>query len=223
MVSFLIKDCYFTIGNLLFRQCVGIPMGIDPAPFLANLYLYKYESDFISDLIKNDKVRAYRYKHSVRFIDDECNLNDGGEFNRSYQDIYPQVLQLKCEHTGSHANFLDLDITIVDGIFEYKLYDKRDDYPFFIIRMPDLRGNIPSYIFYGSILSEVVRIARCTLKYIDFVPKISDLFSRMKNQGAYMKKLISQMKKVMQRHPLAFESFNMANEIMINNIVNNNN
>ena len=223
MVSFLIKECYFTIGNLLFRQCVGIPMGIDPAPFWANLYLYKYESDFISDLIKNDKVKAYRYKHSVRFIDDECNLNDGGEFNRSYQDIYPQVLQLKCEHTGSHANFLDLDITIVDGVFEYKLYDKRDDYPFFIIRMPDLRGNIPSYIFYGSILSEVVRIARCTLKYIDFVPKISDLFSRMKNQGAYMKKLICQMKKAMQRHPLAFESFNMANEIMISNIINYNN
>ena len=133
------------------------------------------------------------------------------------------MLQLKCEHTGSHANFLDLDITIVDGVFEYKLYDKRDDYPFFIIRMPDLRGNIPSYIFYGSILSEVVRIARCTLKYIDFVPKISDLFSRMKNQGAYMKKLICQMKKAMQRHPLAFESFNMANEIMISNIINYNN
>ena len=43
----LIKDCYFTIGNLLFLQAIGIPMGIDPAPFWANLYLHHYEALYI--------------------------------------------------------------------------------------------------------------------------------------------------------------------------------
>ena len=52
------------------------------------------------------------------------NLNDHGEFSRSYQEIYPQELQLKCEHQGTHATFLDLDISIVDGVFVYKLFDK---------------------------------------------------------------------------------------------------
>ena len=51
-------------------------------------------------------------------------------------------LQLKCKHHGLHATFLDQDITVVDGIYEYKLYDKRDNYPFFIVRMPDLSGKI---------------------------------------------------------------------------------
>ena len=67
-------------------------MGIDPAPFWANLYLYKYESDFITQLMKSDKVRARKYLHATRFIDDECNLNDYGEFGSSYHLIYPEEL-----------------------------------------------------------------------------------------------------------------------------------
>ena len=32
-INFLIKNCFFTIGNMIFKQDIGIPMGIDPAPF----------------------------------------------------------------------------------------------------------------------------------------------------------------------------------------------
>ena len=32
-MSFLITKCYITIGNLVFKQEIGIPMGIDPAPY----------------------------------------------------------------------------------------------------------------------------------------------------------------------------------------------
>ena len=33
MIHHLISETYFTVGNTLFRQSIGIPMGIDPAPF----------------------------------------------------------------------------------------------------------------------------------------------------------------------------------------------
>ena len=39
-LNHLITNCYFTVGNIVMRQKIGIPMGIDPAPFWANLYLY---------------------------------------------------------------------------------------------------------------------------------------------------------------------------------------
>ena len=148
-------------------------MGIDPAPFWANLHLYSYECDFITSLISSDKARAIRYLLAARFIDDECNLNDGGEFGRSFHEIYPKELELKCDHSGSHATFLDLEITIVDGIFVFKLFDKRDNFPFFIVRMPDLSGNIPSHVFYGSVMSEF--FANCSLYFIQryiFWPEI---------------------------------------------------
>ena len=51
-VKHLIKNCFFTVGNTVLRQAIGIPMGIDPAPFWANLYLYTYEEDFITNLVK---------------------------------------------------------------------------------------------------------------------------------------------------------------------------
>ena len=47
-ISHLIENCYFTVGNKVLKQTIGIPMGIDPAPFWANLFLYTYEEDYIS-------------------------------------------------------------------------------------------------------------------------------------------------------------------------------
>ena len=64
-------------------------MGIDPAPFWANLHLYSYECAFMTNLMKTDKGRAMKFRYATRFIDDECNLNDGGEFGRSFPEIYP--------------------------------------------------------------------------------------------------------------------------------------
>ena len=214
LTSHLIKETYFQVGNLLFKQCIGIPMGIDPAPFWANLHLYTYEDAFIFRLIKSDKGRAIKFRHSTRFIDDECNLNDNGEFGKSYREIYPNNLELKCEHEGSHATFLDLDITILDGCFIYKLFDKRDNFPFFIVRMPDLSGNIPSYVFYGSVMSEFLRIARSTLLYRDFLPVAVNLYKRMLNQGGTEAALLNQIKRALNRHPSAFKFRKSASQIV---------
>ena len=41
-ISYLLDNCFFTFGKLLFRQIIGIPMGSDPAPFMANLFLLIY-------------------------------------------------------------------------------------------------------------------------------------------------------------------------------------
>ena len=207
LVKHLIKETYFQIGNLLFKQCIGIPMGIDPAPFWANLHLYTYEYKFIKSLMSLDKPRAMRFKFATRFIDDECNLNDGGEFGRSFSSIYPAELELKCEHQGTHATFLDLDINISDGIFVYKLFDKRDDFPFFIVRMPDRSGNIPNHVFYGSTMSEFLRIARCTLQYKDFLLSAIALFNRMINQGGSKIVILKQISKAVMRHPIPFKKF----------------
>lgn len=75
-------------------------------------------------------------RHCFRFIDDACCVNDSDEFEKSHHDIYPASLQLKCEHKGDHATFLELDVSVVDGKFVYKLYGKRDAFPFTIVRMP---------------------------------------------------------------------------------------
>ena len=80
--------------------------------------------------------------------------------------------------------------------------------------MPDLSGNIPSYVFYGSVMSEFLRIARCTLLYSDFLPSIISLFKRMINQGESETKLLLQIKKAFDRHPSSFNFNKTCKEII---------
>ena len=217
-ITHLITQCYFTIGNCVLLQTIGIPMGIDPAPFWANLHLHKYEGDFINKLIHSDKLRARKYHGAYRFIDDQCCINDSGDFGKSFREIYPPELELKVENQGNHATFLDLDITIVDGLFVYKLFDKRDAFPFFIVRMPNIKSNIPAYIFYGTFLSEILRIARCTLNYVDFLNRASLLYKRMVTQGGSEDKLAVQIRKANIKHPSAFLKYKINNNKMITDI-----
>ena len=43
MLEYLIDNIYIVVGNRVFQQHIGIPMGTDCAPLLANLYLFYYE------------------------------------------------------------------------------------------------------------------------------------------------------------------------------------
>ena len=208
-IRHLIRECYFTVGDGIFIQTIGIPMGIDPAPFWANLYLYKFENSFMESLRRSDFAKSRKFHGCARFIDDLVCLNDGGEFKDSYEEIYPNELELKCEHheRENHATFLDLDIKISEGEFIYKLFDKRDEFSFSVVRMPFIDSNIPAYIFYGTILSEIVRIARSTLLLDDLIPRLIALFKRMLTQGADMWKMIRQCKKAMEKHEFSFRKF----------------
>ena len=44
MLEFLIDNIFVSFGGTLFQQVVGIPMGTNCAPLLADLFLYSYES-----------------------------------------------------------------------------------------------------------------------------------------------------------------------------------
>ena len=61
---------YFTVGNVLLLQTVEISMGIYPAPFWANFYLYNYESKYIVSLTRT--ITGRRFHSTFRFIDDLC-------------------------------------------------------------------------------------------------------------------------------------------------------
>ena len=58
--------------------------------------------------------------------------------------IYPTELQLnKANSTDTEAPFLDLNLSITNGIVSSKIYDKRDDFNFEIVNFPFLDGDVP--------------------------------------------------------------------------------
>ena len=136
-LKFLLDNCFFTIGDKVLKHVIGIPMGGDPAPFWANLFLFYYEHKWIKRMRKTNNLLAIKLTHTFRFIDDLLAINDGGMFENHYKEIYPQELELKKENLSlMSCTFLDLKIDIKNNSFATSLYDKRDDYNFKIVRLP---------------------------------------------------------------------------------------
>ena len=53
LVNFLLDNIFIRFGNKVYRQVVGIPMGTNCAPLIADLFLYCYESQFMAKLNKD--------------------------------------------------------------------------------------------------------------------------------------------------------------------------
>ena len=49
------KNIYVQFDGMVYQQIVGIPMGTNCAPLIADLFLYCYERDFMSDLQKSKR------------------------------------------------------------------------------------------------------------------------------------------------------------------------
>jgi hypothetical protein len=77
MLEFLIDKIYVVVGGQVFQQSVGIPMGTNCAPLLADLFLYSYEAEFIQKLLhEKKKSLAMAFNSTSRFIDDVLFINN---------------------------------------------------------------------------------------------------------------------------------------------------
>ena len=128
----------------LYRQIVGIPMGTNCAPLVADLYLFCYERDFMLSLSDNNQADIIEaFNSTSRYLDDLLNI-DNPYFEQMVGQIYPTELQLnKANSSDTEAPFLDLNLSITNGIVASKIYDKRDDFDFEIVNFPFLDGDVP--------------------------------------------------------------------------------
>ena len=77
MLEFLIDNIFVEFGGKIFQQIVGIPMGTNCAPLLADLFLHSYESEFLQTLIKDKKIKEARsFSFTYRYIDDVLSMNN---------------------------------------------------------------------------------------------------------------------------------------------------
>ena len=53
MIEFLIDNIFVQFGVRLFRQMIGIPLGTNCAPLLADLFLYSYENELLDNMIRS--------------------------------------------------------------------------------------------------------------------------------------------------------------------------
>ena len=59
-LSYLLDNIYIRFGTKLYRHIVGIPMGINCATLVPDLFLYSYERDFMGSLTMAIKLMLSR-------------------------------------------------------------------------------------------------------------------------------------------------------------------
>ena len=167
-LSYLLDNIYIRFGTKLYRQIVGIPMGTNCAPLVADLFLYCYERDFMDSLNHDNQADVIEaFNSTSRYLDDLLNI-DNPYFEGMVNQIYPPEFQLnKANISDTEAPFLDLHLSVANGFVSSKIYDKRDDFDFDIVNFPFLDGDVPRRVSYGVYISQLIRFARVSwYKYL---------------------------------------------------------
>ena len=201
-LDFLLDNIFIRFGDSIYRQVIGIPMGTNCAPLIADLFLYCYESEFMTrinkDATKNDLIQ--KFNNTYRYLDDILAINND-DFDLYSKDIYPKELTLNKANTDNkHCPFLDLDIRLCDGNLHTKIYDKRDDFSFPIVNYPFLDGDVPMAPSYGVYISQLVRFARVCNNVSDFNERNLFITEKLLHQGFRYHKLVKTFTKFYYRY-----------------------
>ena len=120
-----------------------------------------FSNDNQADIIK-------AFNSTSRYLDDLLTI-DNPYFEGMVNQIYPPELQLnKANTSDTEAPLLDLHLSISNGFISSKIFDKRDDFDFYIVNFPFLVCDVPRRPSYGAYISKLIRFARVCSHVDDF-------------------------------------------------------
>ena len=160
-LHYLLDNICIRFGSKLYRQIVGIQMLLIMLLLLQICFCFVMRETLCC--LCQTKIKLILLKlltPASRFLDDLLNI-DNPYFEQMVGQIYPMELQLdKANSFGTEAPFLDLSLSITNGIVSSEIYDKRDDFNFEIVNFPFLDGDVPRSPFCGVYISQLIRFAR---------------------------------------------------------------
>ena len=165
-------------------------MSTSCAPLIAELFLFCYGRDFVASLsyIKEAEI-IQAFDSTSRYLEDLLNI-DNPYFESMVGRIYPSELQLnKANASDTEAPFLDLHLSVSNGVVSSKIYDKRNEFDFDIVNFPFLDGDVPRSTSYGIYISQLIRFARVSSHVTDFNARNKILTGKLLHQGYRYHKL----------------------------------
>ena len=99
------ENIYVQFEGMVYQQIFGIPVSTNCAPLIADLFLFCYERDFMSNLHKSKRYNLIdMFNDTSRYLDDIFTI-DNPEFEKHIPDIYPTELQLNKTNSSDKRNF----------------------------------------------------------------------------------------------------------------------
>ena len=147
---------------------------------------------------QTDIIEAFN--STSRYLDDLLNI-DHPDLEQMVGQIYPTEFQLnKANSSDTEALFLDLNLSITNGIVSSKIYDKWDDFNFEIVNFPFLDGDVPRSPSYGVYISQLIFFTRVCLNVDDFNNRNLFLTAELLKQGYRYHKIRKAFSKFLHRH-----------------------
>ncbi len=184
-------------------------MGTNCAGFIANLYCFTYELDFLRRKVHTQQWDVARQLlNCSRYIDDLLciGIQDFDGMRYLPEGIYPKgVLELNLADSGWDVPYMDIHIRqnrrrgLISAIYDKRLDDKFTGIQ--VIRYPHIESFLSNTAKYGIVTSQMHRFARrCSLRS-DFVYNVSLVIHRMILKGYLIHVLWSIVRRFLSNHP----------------------
>ena len=186
------------------------------------MFLYLYEAEFVQSVLQAGKKHlAQQFYFTFRYIDGVLSLKNI-KFAEYLEFIYPRELEIKeTTETAASSSYLDCYLYIDNGKLTTRLYDKRDDFNFPIVNFPFLSSNIPSALAFGVSVSQLIRYARASSNYQDFMERGKVLTTKLLSQWYQKTKLVATFKKFYGRHHDLVYPYNVAVSRIVSDVFAN--
>ena len=197
-------------------------MGTNCAPLVAGFFLFCYERDFMLSLSDNNQTDIVEaFSSTSIYLDDLLNI-DNAHFEQKVGQMYSTEIQLNKAHSSdTEAPFLDLNLSITNGIVSSKIYDKRDDFNFEIVNFPFLDGDVPRSPSYGVYISQLIRFASVCSNVDDFNNRNLFLTANLLKQGYRYHKIRKAFSKFYHRHSELIVKYNIGLKLFCNKAYQN--
>ena len=214
ILDFILDNIFVKCGKDIFKQVIGIPIGLDSGQDIANLLLYSYESDYVEKMSKENLTLARKFSLCFRYIDDLC-VGNFPNFREHIYKIYPRQLEIKPESNNPlEVAFLDLKLIIHNSMLTFSIYDKRDDFNFNIVNFPFMESCIPKKSALGVFFSQLIRYARLNSHFIGFKERTKQLKDKLLQQGYLDKDLKRIASRFFRDYHDLLSKFNIASPVV---------
>jgi len=179
-IEALLANLFVCNGSQLRQQVIGLPMGTNCAPQLANLYCYSVECRYM-----DQHPTCPAHDLTFRFIDDFLTFAaEALPSQDDYEMAYAETTSQDCCH------FLGMRIALEDGRLRMSILDKRDTFPFQLMKYPSAMSDIPLHQTSGVLISQLVCYGVVSNNLMDFEDSTKRLVVRLLERGHAPKALL---------------------------------
>ena len=223
--NFLVDNIYLSFADdTILRQRIGIPMGTNAAVYIANLFCFTYEYEFVARCVEKKKFDILeKFRHTLRFVDDLLSANNSlfksylytSQVSDGIKGMYPPFLTLKCEQESKkEVSFLDVLVSVNKNVFKTEIYDKREHPP--LSRVNQVKYPHPTCFLskrskYGIVTSRLHAFGRISTHKCDFISRTRIFLAIFLGRGYTRREVEFKIKGFLKKTPLAFPVPNAAN------------